>query len=742
MRLVVVSNRLGVTANLKPDGGVEFKESAGGLASALNSYFMTEKYKELNIEDFLWVGWPGIEIPAEKHVEVRERLLKDYKSWPVFLPEKIMDRFYSGFCNRTVWPLFHYFPMMTTYEQHHWECYNDVNNFFASSLSEILKPDDIIWIHDYQLMLLPAMLREFFSDAAIGYFHHIPFPSYEIFRLLPGAWREKIMRGLLGADLTGFHTVDYTHHFLRCASRITNLENSFGKMLYHNRIMKADTFPIGIEFDKFNDAARRDDVQAEIDLLRPSFAGKKIILSIDRLDYTKGIANRLKGFRAFLEKHHELHEKIIMISIVVPSRVKVPQYQALKKQVDELVGEINGKFGSVDWTPLVYRYKSISFAHLAALYILSDIAMVTPLRDGMNLVAKEYLACKKSESGVLILSEMAGAANELTDAVIMNPNNTESYVDAIETALGMDYQERKIRLDNMRARICQYSVIKWAEDFIGGLIEIYNEQRGLNSKYLDEARRFELTSSYSAAHKRLILLDYDGTLVNFVKDPEKAVPGDSLILLLKKLADDEKNNIVIISGRGRSALQKWLGGLKINFVAEHGAWIKNINQQWRPTVDLKTDWKKSVIKLMSKYCGRLAGSFIEEKDFAVAWHYRASDSELARARANELASALAPLIKGNDINMLKGKCVIEVRTSKANKCSGALEFIKANKYDFIFFAGDDATDEDLFNALDDGAYTIKIGAEQTAARFNLINPAGLLDFLGRLADLSNEDAAM
>ncbi len=284
--------------------------------------------------------------------------------------------------------------------------------------------------------------------------------------------------------------------------------------------------------------------------------------------------------------------------------------------------------------------------------------------------------------------------------------------------------------------------VKWAEEFIGGLIDIYNERRGLNSKYLDEARRFELTSNYSAAHKRLILLDYDGTLVNFVKDPEKAVPGDNLILLLKKLADDEKNNIVIISGRSRNTLQKWLGGLKINFVAEHGAWIKHVNEQWRPAVDIKTEWKKSVIELMSKYCNRLAGSFIEEKDFSVAWHFRASDSELARARANEMALALAPLIKGNDINMLKGKCVIEVRTSKANKSSGALEFIKADKYDYIFFAGDDATDEDLFNALDDGAYTIKIGAGHTAARFNLTNPAGLLDFLGRLTDLSIESAAV
>ncbi len=733
MRLLIISNRLGVTLSRNASGGLDYKESAGGLASALNSYFKTGKYLESGITDYLWIGWPGIEIAAGERQAVKEKLFNDYKSWPVFLPDKIMDRFYSGFCNRTIWPLFHYFPMLTAFEENQWECYNDVNEFFASSASEIIRPDDIIWVHDYQLMLLPALIREKFPDAALGYFHHIPFPSYEIFRLLPGSWRSKIMKGLLAGDLCGFHTSDYTHHFLRCASRICFLENNFGKIFDDGRVIKADTFPIGIEFEKFNDSIRLPEVQSEIERLRTSFAGKKVILSIDRLDYTKGIASRLKGFQAFLEKRRDLHEKIILLSIVVPSRVKVPQYQALKKQVDELVGAINGKYGSVDWTPVIYRYKSIDFSHLAALYILSDIALVTPLRDGMNLVAKEYLACKKNETGVLILSEMAGAANELTDAVIMNPNNTESYIEAIETALAMSYNERAARLERMRRRICQYSVVKWAEDFISALIEIVNERRGLDSKFLDGGQREKILTDYINAKKRLIMLDYDGTLVDFQKDPEKAEPDDKLILLLKNLAADEKNDIVIVSGRGKNILQKWFGGLKLSFAAEHGAWIKKNNEDWQAAAEFKTDWKKNVIELMNKFCGRLAGSFVEEKELCVAWHYRASDPELARYRVNELAAALNSKIENSGLCLLKGRCVIEVRQAGVNKYSGALNFINSKYYDFIFFAGDDTTDEDIFKSLGYGAYTIKIGSGHTAAQFNLDNPEGLLEFLNRFA---------
>lgn len=733
MRLIVISNRLGVTASVNSCGEIVFGQSAGGLASALNSYLATGRYKELGIDDYLWVGWPGMEIAAELRDGVRDKLLKEFKCWPVFLPDDVMDRFYSGFCNRTIWPLFHYFPMLTSYEEQQWECYNDVNNFFALSLAEIIKSDDIIWIHDYQLMLLPELIRERFREAAVGYFHHIPFPSFEIFRLLPGAWRSKLINGLLGSDLAGFHTVDYTHHFLKCVSRIANLDNSLGKISHGGRVTKADTFPIGIEFARFNDSSQQEDVRAEIDKLRSSFAGKKVILSIDRLDYTKGIVNRLDGYRAFLEKHPELREKVILLSVIVPSRVKVAQYQAMKKQTEEMIGEINGKYGSIEWTPVVYQYKSISFAHLAALYTLSEIALVTPLRDGMNLVAKEYAACKKNTDGVLILSEMAGAANELTDAVIMNPNNRESYVEALEKAMNMPYDERRSRLDSMRRRISEYSVCEWAEDFLSGLLAAYKERIELRSKYLTPARAEKLSADYARASKRLIMLDYDGTLVDFCPLPENASPRDELIALLEKLAADEKNDVAVISGRDRYTLEKWLGGVKINLMAEHGAWMKTVNGGWHATGVFNTCWKKEVAGLMRKFAGRLTSSFVEEKDYSVAWHYRACDIELARERANELLETLGPIARREGLGVINGSRVIEVRNAGVNKYCGALNFMESDDFGFTLFAGDDATDEDIFRSISSAAYTIKIGAGQTAAGYSLNEPAELIELLKKLS---------
>lgn len=734
MRLIVVSNRLGVTVSRGAGGEITFKESAGGLASALNSYFSTGRFRDLGINDYLWVGWPGAEIPAERRDEVRERLLKEHRSWPVFLPEKVIDRFYSGFCNRTIWPLFHYFPMLTSYEAQQWECYNDVNNFFAISLSELIKPDDIIWVHDYQLMLLPGLIREQFADVPVGYFHHIPFPSYEIFRLLPGAWRESIMKGLLGSDLAGFHTVDYTHHFFRCAARICGLDNHYGMIWAGGREMKADTFPIGIDFDKFNDSSQLESVRAEIDRLKSSFAGKKIILSIDRLDYTKGIINRLDGYRAYLEKHPEMHEKVVLLSITVPSRVKVPQYQSMKKQTDEAVGEINGRFGSLEWTPVVYQYRSIDFSQLAALYTLSDIALVTPLRDGMNLVAKEYVACKKNNDGVLVLSEMAGAANELTTAVIMNPNNRESYVEAIEKAINMPYAERRARLDSMRHRISEYSVARWADDFLSNLLAVREGRLRISAKYLNAARAEKLLRSYAEASRRLIMLDYDGTLVDFCPAPEKAAPGDDLILLLKKLADDEKNDLAVISGRDRGVLHRWLGGLRMTLIAEHGAWIRAVNDDWHASGVFNTQWKKEVAVLMQRFASRLNASFVEEKDYSVAWHYRASDLELGRRRAGELLDALGPVASRERLDVINGNRVIEVRNSGVNKFVGAHKLIGARDYDFVLFAGDDATDEDIFRSIGQGAFTIKIGPGATAASCHLNDPGEMLALLKRLAE--------
>ena len=464
-------------------------------------------------------------------------------------------------------------------------------------------------------MLLPELIRAKLPDAKIGFFLHIPFPSFEIFRLLP--WRSEILDGLLGADLIGFHTYSYVKHFLESVRRILGYEHTYGEITLSNRIVKVDTFPMGIDYEKFANAASDSKVQREIDKIRKNLGDRKIILSIDRLDYTKSIPQRLETFDLFLDKYPEFKEKITFIVVAVPSRTKVEHYRLLKKQVDELIGKINGKYGTLGWTPICYIYRSLPFHTLAALYTIADIAMITPYRDGMNLIAKEFIASKADSKGVLILSEMAGAAEELGEALIVNPNNREAIAEALREALLMTDEEQIERNKVIQQRLQRYSVKRWAMDFVDSLMQVKKLQQDLSTKRLSDEIKIKLLDVYSKSKARLILLDYDGTLVHFAEKPEKAKPTEELQKLLTSLAHNVKNEIVIISGRNRETLDKWFGHLDIGLVAEHGAWIKERSKEWETIEPLENDWKTEILPVLEVYVDRTPGSFIEEKEFSL-----------------------------------------------------------------------------------------------------------------------------
>ncbi|MDD5067384.1 MAG: trehalose-6-phosphate synthase, partial [bacterium] len=341
MRILIISNRLPVTA-LDNEGELTFQESAGGLVSGLNAYLDSLKNNHGTPCEYLWIGWPGIPTEEErrpfknkffaifkffsgwskaygKKEKIRSQMMDQFNSYPVFLSQDDIDKFYYGFSNRTLWPLFHYFPVYATYNEDYWNHYKKVNEIFCENVLRVLKPDDIVWIHDYQLMLLPGLLKEKRPDLSIGFFLHIPFPSFEIFRLLPREWRTGILQGLLGADLIGFHTHEYTQYFLRCVLRLMGIDHNLGEIFFLGRLVKADTFPMGIDFKKFYNARNSKEVLAEKNKLRETFKNHKIIFSVDRLDYTKGIINRLKGYERFLDKYPKYHNKIVLILVVVPS---------------------------------------------------------------------------------------------------------------------------------------------------------------------------------------------------------------------------------------------------------------------------------------------------------------------------------------------------------------------------------------------------------------------------------------
>ena len=710
-RLLVVSNRLSVSVTKRGEG-VSFRPSDGGLATGLAS--LSKSYERV------WIGWPGI--PSEKLTpaardEASQKLAEKNCS-PVFFSEEEIENYYDGFCNKTIWPLFHYFPLRTIYEDRYWQAYKRANMAFCEAVVKAARPDDCIWIHDYQLMLLPQMLREKLPTAQIGFFLHIPFPSFELFRLLP--WRNEILSGILGADLVGFHTYDYVRHFLSSVCRIAGFEHhTLGQLTVGNRLVKVDAFPMGIDYQKYSQASQKPKVQQELVSLRKQAGDRKIILSVDRLDYSKGIIQRLAAFDLFLSQNPRYRGKVTLILLAVPSRTAVEDYRTLRRQLEALVGRVNGEHGSLGWVPVWYLYREVPFERLVALYNLADVALITPLRDGMNLISKEFIAAKKDGRGVLILSEMAGAASELGEAITVNAHNKGAIVEALKEALEMPTEEQIKRNKTMQNRLSRYNVSRWAGDFLDSLTNLKQAQEGLSVRKLVEPIRAKLFNDYKASHKRLLLLDYDGTLVDFVGKPEEAKPDKELLTLLRALAKDSANELVLISGRGRQILSEWLGPLEVSPVAEHGGWIRKKNHDWKATEPLGADWQAVIKPLLELYVDRTPGSFIEEKDFSLVWHFRRTGPELANVRMQELRDAVLNLTENMDVGVFEGSDILEIKTVGINKGRATKTWLNRRKPDFILAVGDDYTDEDMFAALPEQAYSIKVGHTLSKARFNV-----------------------
>jgi trehalose 6-phosphate synthase/phosphatase len=705
------------------------------LTSGLKSYLVNPRMPNTIASQYgyLWVGWPGSTVEEGKREALKSRLISEHHAYPVFLSERSMDKFYHGFSNKTLWPLFHYFPSIAQFDEDTWNNYIEVNQVFCRSVIEIAEPKDIVWIHDYHLMLLPRMLRDVSPHLRLGFFLHIPFPSFEIFRLLPSKWRRQILEGLLGADVIGFHTYDYSHHFLRCVQRILGYDHDMGQVMAEDHLIKVGAFPMGIDYHEFNDAPIRPEVVKEEADLKSAIGDSKVILSIDRLDYTKGIINRLRGYELFLKRRPEWQGKVVMVLVAVPSRTKVEHYQQMKRQIDEIVGRINGRCGKMNWMPILYHYKYLPFSQLIALYSLSDVALVTPLRDGMNLIAKEYLAAKRDGRGVLILSEMAGASKEMGETLIINPNDMEEIAWALESALEMPEQEQVRCNRAIQSRLKRYNVCTWAEEFLKALLSFEDEQGRWEAKLLSRSLQEAMVEEFRDSQSRLLLLDYDGTLVPFARHPMLARPSTELKKVLQSLSDDERTKVVLISGRSKAELESWFGDLGIALVAEHGVWVRELEGGWKMLKPLKSDWKPKVLPLLERYSVRLPGSFVEEKEFSLAWHYRMSDPEMASSLAKELVDGLVNFTANIDLQVVRGNKVVEVRNAGVDKGNAGLYLLKKCDFDFVLAIGDDWTDEDLFKVLPEKAYSIRVGLGKSYARHSLHRHEEVIQLLQELA---------
>ena len=730
-KIIIVSNRLPLKVE-KNEKSIVFTPTSGGLATGLKSIHESD--------NALWIGWPGVskEELNETQVDQIQKSLREMNFKPVHLDNEQVENFYLGLSNKSIWPLFHYFKQNVVFDENQWNAYVQVNEQFAQAIIEEIKPGDTLWVHDYQLMLVPKLIRQKVPDVTIGFFLHIPFPSFEIFRIFPK--RREILSGLIGADLIGFHTYDYERHFLSSVKRILHLEVNFNTINNEGREVVVNTFPMGIDFEKFQAVSKTHseigksqygEIRKQLSSHREHTNGK-LILSIDRLDYTKGILNRIEAFEIFLQRFPEYHEKIRLVMVIVPSRSEVSHYKQLKKKTDESIGRVNGLFSTVNWTPIWYYYRSFEFNDLIDLYRECEIGMVTPLRDGMNLVAKEFLATKIDSKGILILSELAGASKELHHALLVNPFDTLSLSDAIHEAINMSDAEQVERNKPMRERIRRYDIHEWSKRFmkeLGAISERVSEDQTVKIKSKEQNT---ILQSFNLAKNRLLLLDYDGTLTGFHVNHKKAIPSEKLLKTIKVLSENNSTNVVIISGRSSDFLEKYFGHLYIDLIAEHGHLIRTKGtSKWKEKNISSNDWMPHILPIMQQFADNTPGTFVEIKKNSLVWHYRKTDPELGIIKSEELKTILSSMIS-NEVHLMNGDKIIEIVSSSVNKGTAAVERLDSSNYDFILAAGDDITDEDMFHYLPPRAINIKVGLKDTVAKYRIVDPIAMVDFLEQL----------
>ena len=730
-RLVVVSNRLPFTLKRDDAGHWTSARGAGGLVAAMDPL--------LKRSGGIWVGWPGESSPADtpgRQKAIDEQVRNGFRV--VELPEELVAGFYEGFSNETIWPLFHHFPFLLKFDPQHWADYQAANARFRDALLEQLQPNDLIWVHDYQLMLLPAMLRAARPDVRVGFFLHIPFPPSAVFRLLPRG--DELLQGLLGADFLAFHTHTDLQHFRNSIQRSLGLASTMDRVDMPGRAARLEALPISIDPKAFSSLLHEPGEMADrLKSLRAQYAGRHMLVAVDRLDYTKGIPERLRTFRRLLRDYPALRGKVVLIQVAVPSRGTVSSYQDLGHETDELAGQINGEFGTPEWTPLVYIKRGVPQRELAALYACADVAWVAPLRDGMNLVAKEYVACKEGGDGVLLLSEFAGAAAEMGEALQVNPYDEERSAQTVARALEMPEPERRQRMGVMYQRLLRNDVFEWGKRFLEGLRRAVAERDASGEACPPLLDLEELSAAWAQSTRRLVLLDYDGTLVPFASRPQDAAPPPKLLRRLTDLAADGQNIVAIVSGRSRVDLERWFDEVPgLWLAAEHGALLRSPGADWeaaRP-VDPET-WKPRVRAILEHFADRTPGTFVEEKEFALVWHYRTADPDVGEWVANELIATLDPALSQTELTAQRGNKIVEVKLAAANK-GEVLARIRnvAEGADFMLFAGDDRTDEDLFARLPDSAWTIHVGDRPSRARFRVPAPAQVHEALDRLAALA------
>ncbi|MBC7174304.1 MAG: trehalose-6-phosphate synthase, partial [Polyangiaceae bacterium] len=515
--------------------------------------------------DFRWVGWPGGDVPVIDRAQVTE-MLRERGLVPIFLTPKERARYYNGFCNGVIWPLFHYFTDRVHFDRRAFASYEEVNARFADALAREAPEGARVWVHDFQLMLVPRLLRQKRPDLEIGFFLHIPFPSSEIYRSLPV--REEILLGVLGSDYIGFQTSDFARHFRSSCLRVLGLDSDPDGVMHQGRRVGVGTHPIGIPVETFRQALRSPAARAYTEELRSRYKKRRVLLGVERLDYSKGITHKLDAYEEYLRRDPERAKGVVLLQVIVPSRLDNAEYRRLKREIEEQVGRLNGRYARPGLTPVEYMHRNLDVERLAALYAFVDAMLVTPVRDGMNLVAQEFVVCQSQAQaefggcpGVLLLSEFAGAAHSLSRAILVNPWDVHRTADAIEEALAMPDSDRTARITGMAEHVDGMDSELWVRDFLDACSELVARREAGKAKRLDSAARDLLAARAARATRRILFLDYDGTLREITRVPSEARPTEEIRALLAELARLPSTTVHVVSGRDRAQMEAWLGDL-------------------------------------------------------------------------------------------------------------------------------------------------------------------------------------
>lgn len=727
-RIFLVSNRLPMTAATASDGSLRFRRSAGGLVTALNPLHKLAKT--------WWVGYAG-DLSSKDSQKIRAQLA-DEKFIPVGLTRKLYNEYYNGLANGAVWPLFHYLPSFAEFSADAWKAYTEVNEKFCEVILQHAREGDFVWVHDFHLMLLPTLLRKANRKLQIGYFHHIPFPASEVFRILP--WRKHILEGLLGADVVGFHTLEYARHFINAISRHLGHEIRGDEVHCDTRTVKVGAFPLGIDTESFIEATRTEQHAAKVRELSNAIQNKILVLGVDRLDYTKGIKERLLAFAHFLKANPDLAEKVVLLQLSVPSRIDVERYGDLRSEIERLVGKINGEFGTLGHTPVQYLFKSLDKNDLTALYKRADVCLITPLRDGLNLVCKEYITLKDDLNGMLILSEFVGASEEMGEALLVNPYDVPATAEAIATAIRMPAEEKRARMKAMRTRVFSFDNESWSKAFFEAVHEAVEINTRNASRDVDENELGALENRIAQAKKALLCIDYDALAQGDQRNTDGTERKTRILNVLKKLEQNAKIELVVLTSQSKTNAEVTFSDHRAWIFSENGAFVRaSETQEWqsRNNNDAFESIKHEIMTVLGRCVRRVPNSVVEVKESYILWNYRRNRSAFAHSLALETAHALNDILSRSLYHCVLARNGLEIRHSEINKGSAVKVICQNMGYnpetDVLITVGDNKSDEEMFQAFGESNISISIGSPGIFSRFKVADPNTFLSMLETLA---------